>query len=231
MKAVLVFSGGIDSACTAAHLSDYQIYGITFAYGQRAGQEIAAAKRMADTLNIREHRVVDISFMEGLYGSSNVLTNPDADMPGSFEYSIVVPVRNAVFISVAAAWAYSIGAELVAYGAHTGDSGYPDCRPAFASAIQKALNLGEEDGIEEGVRRRIRIWSPYQDDMSKSMLMRIGHEAMGDAIYDTWSCYLSRGAHCGVCESCRNRRNAFAEAKIADRTVYLSSSGSPESSS
>ena len=228
MKAVLVFSGGIDSVCTAARLADrYDIYGITFSYGQRAGPEIAAARRFADILRMAEHRVVDVGFMEGIYGSSNVLTDPDAPMPDTFEYSIVVPVRNAVFISVAAAWAYSIGAELVAYGAHTGDTRYPDCRPAFAQALEKALNLGEEDGIRDGLRRHIRVWSPYQDNISKSMLLRTGLEALGDTIYDAWSCYLDGEAHCGSCESCHNRMGAFAQAGITDKTRYRTSSGSP----
>lgn len=231
MKAVLVFSGGLDSVCTAAQLGDHELYGITFSYGQRAGPEIAAARKLAGVLNMKEHRVVDIGFMEGLYGASNVLTDPDAPMPETFQYSIVVPVRNAVFLSVAAAWAYSIKAELLAYGAHTGDVRYPDCRPAFAKALEDALNLGEEDGIADGVRRRIRVWSPYQEGMSKSMLLRAGRKAVGDAVYAAWSCYLDGEAHCGVCESCRNRINAFAEAGIADRTEYLANSGSPGSAS
>ena len=229
MKAVVVFSGGIDSVCTAAGLADrYELYGITFSYGQRAGPEIAAARRFACMLKMVEHRVVDVGFMEGLYGSSNALTDPNAPMPSSFEYSIVVPVRNAVFISVAAAWAYSIGAELVAYGAHTGDVSYPDCRPAFARAMEEALNLGEADGIRDGLRRRIKVWSPYQDGASKDALLRAGLESMGEAIYDAWSCYIDGEVHCGVCESCRNRMAAFAEAGITDKTVYAPSSGSPE---
>ena len=229
MKAVVVFSGGIDSVCTAARLADkYELYGITFSYGQRAGPEIAAARRFAGILKMAEHRVVDVGFMEELYGSSNVLTDPDAPMPGSFEYSIVVPVRNAVFISVAAAWAYSIGAELVAYGAHTGDVSYPDCRPAFARALEEALNLGEEDGIRDGLRRRIRVWSPYQDGASKGALLRSGLESLGDIMYDAWSCYVDGEVHCGACESCRNRMAAFDEAGITDKTVYESSSGSQE---
>ena len=231
MKAVLVFSGGIDSVCTATRLSNYDIYGITFSYGQRAGPEIGAARRFAGVLGMIEHRVVDVGFMEGLYGSSNVLTDPRAPMPGAFDYSIVVPVRNAVFLSVAAAWAYSIGAEMVAYGAHTGDTPYPDCRPAFAEALEGALNLGEEDGIARGVRRRVRVWSPYMDGISKGALLRGGLEALGDAIYGAWSCYIDGEEHCGVCESCRNRMAAFAEAGIPDKTAYAPSSGSPGSSS
>lgn len=232
MKAVLVFSGGIDSVCTAAQMiKEYDVYAITFSYGQRAASEILAARQLANILDITQHQIVDVGFMEGLYGASNVLTNPDAAMPVSFEYSIVAPVRNAVFLSVAAAWAYSVGAEIVAYGAHTGDHRYPDCRPAFAGALENALNLGEEDGIIDGVRRRIRVWSPYMDGISKDMLLRTGQELLGDDIYAAWSCYLGGQEHCGRCESCRNRMRAFTEAGIPDKTTYASSSGSLISSS
>ena len=164
--------------------------------------------------------MVDIGFMRQIYGSSNALTCPDTRIPASFEYSIVVPVRNAVFLSVAAAWAYSLDAELVAYGAHTGDVRYPDCRPAFADALAEALNLGESDGIKGGIRKKINIWSPYKDGISKSRLLRDGLRDLGEALFAAWSCYKSGPAHCGTCESCRNRKGAFAEAGIRDITKY-----------
>lgn len=221
MKAVVVFSGGIDSVCTAAHLAPrYDLYGISFSYGQRAAREVNAARRLARVLGMKNHRVVDIGFMRGLYGGSNVLTDSESEIPGSFDYSIVVPVRNAVFLSVASAWAYSLGASVVAYGAHTGDSHYPDCRPAFADALEGALNLGEEDGIRDGIRESIRIWSPYKEGISKSELLRIGLNALGDSVFEAWSCYSNGEVHCGVCESCRNRKGAFTESGIKDRTVY-----------
>lgn len=221
MKAVVVFSGGIDSVCTAAWLAPrYDLYGISFSYGQRAAREIDAARRLARILDMKEHKVVDIGFMGGLYGDSNVLTDSGSEIPGSFDYSIVVPVRNAVFLSVATAWAYSLGASVVAYGAHTGDSHYPDCRPVFADALEGALNLGEEDGIRDGVRTPISIWSPYKEGISKSELLRIGLDALGDSMFEAWSCYANGETHCGICESCRNRRGAFVESGIDDRTVY-----------
>lgn len=224
MRAVVIFSGGIDSACVVARLAKrYDIYGVTFQYGQKARQETQAACRLAQALNIKEHKVADISFMRDLYGDSNVLTGQDIAMPSSFEYSIVVPVRNAIFLSIATAWAYSLGAELVAYGAHIGDSKYPDCRPDFADALSDALNLGEKDGIDKGIRPRIRIWSPYKDGMTKSQLIIDGLRDMGDTLYEAWSCYIDSDMHCGTCESCQNRREAFVEAGIVDQTRYLES--------
>ncbi len=221
-KAVVVFSGGLDSVCSCALLEGYELYGISFSYGQRAGGEIAAAGRLAGRVGLAEHRTIDIGFMGELYGRSNVLTDPDRGIPGKFDYSIVVPVRNAVFLSIASAWAYTLGASVVAYGAHTGDVHYPDCRPEFAEGLQSALNLGEADGIGSGLRKAIRIWSPYVDGLSKVGLLKKGHERFGSTIFETWSCYAGGDEHCGRCESCNNRKAAFAGAKIYDETAYAS---------
>ncbi len=221
-RAVVVFSGGLDSVCMCAHLAPtHSLHGITFSYGQRATQEIRAAKRLARRAGLAEHKTVDIGFMRSLYAKTNVLTDARARLPQTFDYSIVVPVRNAVFLSIATAWAFTIGAQTVAYGAHTGDRPYPDCRPAFARALESALNAGESDGIRSGKRQRISIWSPASARLSKADMIRRGHRALGDAIFETWSCYSSsRTAHCGECESCANRKAAFAEAGILDRTRY-----------
>lgn len=220
-KAVAVFSGGVDSVCACALLKpEFRLCGISFSYGQRAGREIDAARKLAGVLGLEEHRIVDIGFMRGLYGESNVLTDPKRSMPGEFEYSIVVPVRNAVFLSIASAWAYALNASRVAYGAHTGDVNYPDCRPGFSDRLEDALNHGEIDGIRSGVRERLEIWSPYKEGMSKDDLVRAGYEILGDDIFRTWSCYLDGELHCGVCESCRNRRAAFRAAGIGDQTGY-----------
>ncbi|HZA07229.1 MAG TPA: 7-cyano-7-deazaguanine synthase, partial [Nitrososphaeraceae archaeon] len=141
-SAVCIVSGGLDSVCTTASLvkEGYTIHMITFVYGQRARLEIQAAKRFARILEIEDHRIIDISFMKEIYGRTNAITDPNEDIPEDFDYSIVVPLRNAVFVTIAAAWAMSIGAELVAYGAHIDDKRYPDCRPTFIKSITKALN-------------------------------------------------------------------------------------------
>ena len=232
-KAVIVFSGGLDSACAAAMLRRrHGLYGITFSYGQRASPETGAAERMAGKVGLVEHRTADIGFMQGLYGSSNALTDPGAPMPSKFHPSIVVPARNAVFISIAAAWAYSINAGTVAYGAHAGDSSYPDCRPAFARSIEAALARAESDAVVAGRRRPIAVWSPYARGMGKADLLRAGYGELGDAVFDTWSCYGggtgTGGLQCGLCESCANRRAAFAEAGISDRTRYAGGPKAPD---
>lgn len=220
-KAVLVFSGGLDSVCTAAYLqSKYELYGITFSYGQKANQEIRIAKHFAKILNFKEHKIVNIEFMKEIYAKTNALTNSKIDIPEKFDYTIVVPIRNAVFLSIASAWAFAMGAMLVAYGAHKGDRQYPDCRPIFSRKIEGAFNSGEIDGIRLGLRKKISVWSPYTVGFSKSDLLRIGYKKLGDKIFNTWSCYSDTKMHCGRCESCNNRKSAFVKAKINDKTVY-----------
>jgi 7-cyano-7-deazaguanine synthase len=222
LKAVIVFSGGLDSVCTATYLRKrYDLYGITFSYGQKAGKEVKVAQQFSKLLKFKEHKVVDIGFMKDLYEKTNALTNSKIEIPSKFDYSIVVPIRNAIFLSIASAWAFSKKAELVAYGAHLGDMRYPDCRPAFARLLSKALNEGEIDGIKLGIRKKIRIWSPFMENLSKSDLLKNGYAELGEHIFKSWSCYGNTRIHCGKCESCNNRKLAFHQSKILDKTKYL----------
>ena len=200
-KAVVIFSGGLDSVCTAAYLqSRYELHAITFSYGQKASHEIKTAKHFAKILKLKEHKIADIGFMKELYEKTNVLTNENMRIPEKFDYTIVVPLRNAIFLAIAFAWAFAKGATLVAYGAHKGDRNYPDCRPAFSRLIAEAFNQGEIDGIRLGVRKRIKIWSPFIDGFSKSDLLKIGYQKLGNEIFKTWSCYSGTKIHCGRCE-------------------------------
>jgi 7-cyano-7-deazaguanine synthase len=221
-KAVIVFSGGIDSVCMASYLkSKYDLYGITFSYGQKANREIIAAKTFAKNIGLKQHKIIDIEFMRELYKDSNVLTSTKRRIPSKFDYSIVVPIRNAVFLSIASAWAFTFNASLVAYGAHTDDKHYPDCRPVFTKKLESALNQGEIDGINSGLRKKIKIWSPYRVGLSKSDLLKSSFKNLGDSIFKTWSCYSNKKYHCGICESCNNRKIAFVKARISDKTKYL----------
>ncbi|TLX80847.1 MAG: 7-cyano-7-deazaguanine synthase [Thaumarchaeota archaeon] len=220
-KAIIIFSGGLDSVCTTIHLqSRFELYAITFSYGQKANQEITLAKYFAKILKLKEHKIVNIEFMKGLYEKSNVLTNSTMKIPSKFDYSVVVPIRNAVFLSIASAWAFSKNAQLVAYGAHKGDQRYPDCRPSFSRLIEQAFNEGEIDGIKDGLRKKIRVWTPFIAGLSKSDLLKIGYRRLGDEIFKTWSCYADTKIHCGRCESCNNRKAAFLNSRINDKTKY-----------
>lgn len=231
---VCIISGGLDSACYAAILSaEYDIYGITFAYGQRARREIERARYFSTrVLKANDHKIVDISFMKSLYGKSNALTDSRQEISQRFDRSLVVPVRNAIFITVATAWAMSIGASVVAYGAHVGDTKhYPDCRRAFVRSINESLNLAESASIRSGQRSAVKILSPAMVGLDKPGLLKAGYKILGNKVFHTWSCYSNgvKGArgyvHCGRCESCINRKNAFINAAIRDRTGYASESG------
>jgi len=193
---------------------------ISFFYGQRARQELEKARIIGGSLAALEHKFVDISFMKELYGSTNVLTDETKQMPSQFQPNIIVPIRNAVFLAIASAWAFSIQAEIVAYGAHLTDNPYPDCRPEFAYKLAEAFNLGNVDAIKRGDHPSIRIWSPAIEGLKKAEMLRKSYDLIGEMVYDTWSCYLDKDQHCGTCESCRNRKIAFAEAGIKDKTTY-----------
>ena len=220
-KAIIIFSGGLDSVCTTIRLqSRFELYAITFSYGQKANQEIMLAKHFAKILKLKEHKIVNIEFMKELYEKTNVLTNSTMKIPSKFDYSVVVPIRNAVFLSIASAWAFSKNAQLVAYGAHKGDQRYPDCRPSFTRLIEQAFNEGEIDGIKCGLRKKIKVWTPFIAGLSKSDLLKIGYKRLGDEIFKTWSCYADTKIHCGRCESCNNRKTAFINARINDKTKY-----------
>jgi 7-cyano-7-deazaguanine synthase len=221
LKAIIVFSGGIDSVCTAVYLQrHYELYGITFSYGQKADEELRVSRYFSKKLKFRDHKIVNIDFMKELYQKTNVLTSSKMKIPSEFDYSIVAPIRNAVFLSIASAWAFSKDAELVAYGAHKDDQRYPDCRPKFSRLLTQVINEGEIDGIRLGLRKKIEVWSPFMDNLSKSNLLKIGYKKLGNDIFRTWSCYSHSKIHCGKCESCNNRKMAFRQAKIVDKTRY-----------
>lgn len=221
MRAIIIFSGGLDSVCTAAYLrKKYDLYGITFSYGQKASKEVKVAQQFSKLLKFREHKIVDIKFMKDLYENTNALTNSKITIPSKFDYSIVAPIRNAIFLSIASAWAFSKQADVVIYGAHTGDTKYPDCRPSFTRLLAKALNEGEIDGINLGLRKKIKIWSPSMNNLSKTDLLKKGYREFGEQIFKSWSCYGNGKIHCGKCESCNNRKLAFLKSKIADETRY-----------
>lgn len=244
--AVCIVSGGLDSVCYAASLSkDYEICMITFAYGQRAKREIERARYFSQVLKTKDHKVIDIGFMKSIYGKSNALTDSRQKLSEGFEQNLVVPLRNAVFLVIATAWAMSINARVVAYGAHTDDiPHYPDCRPAFVRAINEALNVAESDSIIARRHQEVTILSPAIMDIDKSSLLKTGYKVLGSKIFQTWSCY-SNGIrsvsgsssssreyymHCGRCESCISRKKAFTNARIEDKTHYATrGSSKPES--
>jgi 7-cyano-7-deazaguanine synthase len=228
-EAVCIFSGGMDSVSTASYLKKLglDIYLISFNYGQKASIELNIAKKFSKLLKSKEHKIMDISFLKTLYGNTNVLTNPNSKIPNTFDYSIVVPLRNTIFITLASVWAISLKIPLIVYGAHSGDTNYPDCRPSFVKSLENTLTLSEIDGIELGLQKKINIWSPAMDNLDKSKLLLIGYELLGDELFQSWSCYCGNDdtkvskTHCGKCESCMNRKNAIMKSGLEDKTNYV----------
>jgi 7-cyano-7-deazaguanine synthase len=230
-EAVCIFSGGMDSVSTASYLKKLglDIYLISFNYGQKASIELNIAKKFSKLLKSKEHKIIDISFLKTLYGNTNALTNPKSKIPNTFDYSIVVPLRNTIFITLASVWAISLKIPLIVYGAHSGDTKYPDCRPSFVKSLENTLTLSEMDGIELGLQKKINIWSPAMDNLDKSTLLLIGYELLGDKLFQSWSCYCGSDnnkaskvkSHCGKCESCVNRKNAIMKSGLADKTNYV----------
>ncbi|MFZ2356361.1 MAG: 7-cyano-7-deazaguanine synthase [Candidatus Omnitrophota bacterium] len=221
-KIVSVISGGIDSVSfTAQYLNKYHVYCLAFNYGQKGLKEISQAEKIMQKHGCKEFHKLDISFMKQLW-KNNQLTDNSNIIKDSYDTDVVVPIRNAIFLTIATAYAYSIGANKVIYGSHLNDIAnhidgiplYPDCSPKFASILEEALYIGHQR------LPRITIESPASLGLTKSQLIKKGFDILKDDIFNTWSCYYSAGIHCGKCESCNNRKIALKEASINDKTTY-----------
>lgn len=224
-KAVVLTSGGIDSTTTLAiaRAEAYEIYALSFRYGQRHDLEIEAAKRIAEVLAVREHLIVDIDL--GKIGGSALTTAMDVPKSRSVEDIkagipvTYVPARNTIFLSYALAWAEVLGAEDIFIGVNAVDySGYPDCRPEYIAAFENMANLAIKGAVEG--KMRIRIQTPLLH-LTKAEIIRKGI-ALGIDYACTHSCYDPKtdGRACGECDSCLLRKKGFREAGIKDPTCY-----------
>lgn len=220
-SAVVLLSGGLDSATVLAQAAKqgYRCYALTVSYGQRHSAELAAAARVAGTMAAHEHRVISIDLAQ--FGGS-ALTDTTLDVPtagvGGGIPITYVPARNTVMLSLALAWAEVLTATDIFVGVNAVDySGYPDCRLEFIQAFEAMANLATKTGVEG---HRLRINAPLIA-MSKAEIIRAG-AALGVDYALTVSCYQAddAGRACGVCDSCRLRRQGFIDAGLADPTLY-----------
>jgi 7-cyano-7-deazaguanine synthase len=221
-KAVVLVSGGLDSATVLAlaNAQGYSCYTLAFDYGQRHRSELVAADNVSRTGGAVTHKVVtlDLSTIGG-----SALTDSSIAVPTDASEGIpvtYVPARNTVFLSIALGWAEVLDARDIFIGVNAVDySGYPDCRPAYIAAFQAMANLATKAGVEG---RTITIHAPLLQ-LTKAAIIQQG-AALGVDYAQTVSCYQAdaAGAACGVCDSCRLRREGFQQAGISDPTRYQS---------
>ena len=221
-RAVVLISGGLDSATTLAiaRAEGYTCFALSFDYGQRHISELEAAERVTEAIGVAEHKTIHLDLGE-IGGSA--LTEAGIDVPkGGVEPDMIpvtyVPARNTIFLSLALGWAEVLGAQDIFIGVNAVDySGYPDCRPEFIRAFERLANLATKVGVEG---EHLSIHTPLIE-LSKAEIIRKGTE-LGVDYAQTISCYDAdiKGRACGECDSCRLRREGFAAANIPDPTIY-----------
>jgi 7-cyano-7-deazaguanine synthase len=225
-RAVVLSSGGIDSttALAIARSEGYEVYSISFRYGQRHALELDAAQKVAKTLGAKEHLImdVDLSKIGGSALTDNIEVPKNQNEKERQEEIPVtyVPARNTVFLSLALAWAEVLAASDIFIGVNAVDySGYPDCRPEFIEAFERMANLATKAGVEG--KTELVINAPLIH-MTKAEIIQRGIE-LGIDYGITHSCYdpTPEGKACGKCDSCLLRKKGFHEAGIVDPTIYV----------
>jgi 7-cyano-7-deazaguanine synthase len=215
MKAVVLASGGLDSTVLLYYLLDqgHELRALSIDYGQRHRRELQAAGDICRHAGV-EHRITDLSAVRPLLAGSALTDKidvPEGHYAAESMKATIVPNRNMILLSIAIGWAVSLEYDSVAYAAHAGDHPiYPDCRPEFVEAMERAAGLCDW--------RQIAIHRPFVAK-TKAEIVRIGAEC--DAPFElTWSCYKGGDAHCGKCGTCVERKEAFEGANVKDPTLY-----------
>ncbi|MFT6202093.1 MAG: 7-cyano-7-deazaguanine synthase [Granulosicoccus sp.] len=223
-KAVVLVSGGLDSTTVLAiaQRQGYECYTLSFDYGQRHRAELTAAELLSSKMNAAEHKTIVLD-LRAIGGSA--LTDDAIDVPEAASEGIpvtYVPARNTVFLSIALGWAEVLGANDIFIGVNAVDySGYPDCRLDYIKAYEQMANLATKACVEG---QPLRIQTPLID-LTKADIIRQGM-TLGINYAETISCYQANanGDACGKCDSCRLRRQGFADAGVDDATKYASQS-------
>jgi 7-cyano-7-deazaguanine synthase len=222
--AVVLLSGGMDSTTTAAIAQHrgFELYALSFGYGQRHSIELQAARRVAESLEVRRHVVLDIDLRafggSALTGELGVPKDTPADQIGNRIPPTYVPARNTIFLSFALGLAEVTGSRDIFIGANAMDySGYPDCRPEYLQAFERMANLATKAGVEGN---RITIHAPLIG-LSKREIVGQGL-SLGVDYGLTWTCYdpTPEGLSCGHCEACQLRLKGFREAGVEDPVRY-----------
>ncbi len=223
--AVVLFSGGLDSTTVLAIAlhEGFEVYALSFRYGQRHDWELKAAERLAREMKVAEHRTIEIDLRA--FGGSALTSEipvPKGRAPSEISRNIpitYVPARNTIFLSFALAWAEVLGASDIFLGVNALDySGYPDCRPEYIAAFQRLADLATKAGVEG--HQKLVIHTPLIQ-LQKAEIIRKGLE-LGVDYSKTSSCYdpSTEGFACGECDACILRKKGFKEAGIPDPTLY-----------
>jgi 7-cyano-7-deazaguanine synthase len=224
-RAVVLLSGGLDSATVLAiaRSEGYELYALSFSYGQRHIYELEAARRVAASIGVVTHRIAEIDLRvfggSALTGDIDVPKGRTADEMGHGIPITYVPARNTIFLSFALAWAEVLGSSDIFIGVNALDySGYPDCRPEFIEAFEKVANLATKAGVEG--RQALKVHTPLIA-LTKAQIIAKGIE-LGVDYGLTSSCYdpSPTGAPCGQCDSCLLRQKGFRENGITDPLTY-----------
>jgi 7-cyano-7-deazaguanine synthase len=222
-KAVVLLSGGLDSTVTLAKAKeeDYEVYPLSFDYGQRHNKELESAKKIGKYFDVQEHKILKIDFTQ-IGGSA--LTDKFISVPEERKIEKIgedipityVPARNTILLAFSMGYAEVIDAEAIFIGANAIDySGYPDCRPEYFEAFQKIVDLGTKTGV---LGKPIQIKYPLIN-MTKAEIVKEGVR-LNVPFHLTWSCYKGGEKACGKCDSCILRLKGFKEAGIEDPIEY-----------
>lgn len=219
-RAVVLLSGGLDSTTvlSQAKADGFEVYALSFDYGQRHDSELIAASRIAQHEQVAEHKVVPMN-LRSIGGSAltdDAIAVPEAESDGI--PATYVPARNTVFLSIALGWAEVLDADAIYIGVSAVDySGYPDCRPEYIAAYERMANLATKRGVEG---QPVTIRTPLID-LTKAETIQLGMR-LGVDYAMTVSCYQAneQGEACGVCDSCRLRKKGFEQAGVTDPTRY-----------
>ncbi|NMA69143.1 MAG: 7-cyano-7-deazaguanine synthase QueC [Desulfitobacterium sp.] len=218
-KAVILLSGGLDSTTcmSVAAKEGYDLYPLSFDYGQKHQRELEAAKTIAQSYEVKEHRIIRLDHVGGSALTDSSLPVPDYE--GEDEIPVTyVPARNTLFLSYALGYGEVIGAEAIFIGISSVDySGYPDCRPEFLQAFQKVA----EEGTKAGVDGRVMAIKAPLLYLSKADTIRLAIDN-GAPLHLTTSCYRGKEKACGTCDSCILRLKGFAESGLKDPIEYVS---------
>ena len=222
-KKLVICSGGLDSismSILAMKDKDSVVTLLSFDYGQKATEEINRVRDFAKK-NGLQHIVQDISSLKFIFGK-NQLTDDSVGVQNNYNQSVVVPLRNSVFLQIAMVYAYTNGYDEVLLGSHlddcieaNGERLFPDCSPEFFKSFELAMDMGtfRKD-------KKVCIVTPSILGMHKTDLIKLACDIDPESVFNSWSCYKNGDKQCGVCDSCKNRKQAFALAGIEDKTEY-----------